>query len=69
MVGVEIDGRRGQRGVDVGRSGRLVELLLGFDHFRGVARERREICVHCDDGRAKADIGTYGKDGRENPEG
>ena len=47
----------------------LVELLLRLDHLGGLAREGGEVCVHGDDGRAKADVGAHRKDGGENPEG
>ena len=55
-------------GID-GGGGRLVEFRLRFDHLGRFAREGGEVCVHGNDGRAKADIGAYRKCGRENPKG
>jgi hypothetical protein len=62
-------GLRNEGVVVVDGGGRLVELRLRFEHLGGLACERGEVCVHGDDGRAKADVGAYRKGGTENPEG
>ena len=41
-----------------GSGGRIVGLVLSFDHFGGFSRKRGEVCVHGDHGSAKADVGT-----------
>ena len=69
VIGVEMDGRRGQGKGGITRLGRLVEFLLRFDHLGRVSRERGEVGVHGDDGSAKTDVGVYHKESGEEPEG